>query len=69
MIIQSGSNTYEINRQDFSAAIDRNILPELIWQGGLTGGNNYVNVKVCDRLGQVMAIETFSGNVYVRNTI
>jgi len=64
MKITSNKNTYEINRMDFIAAIDRNILPELEWQEGLSEHNQYVNVKC--KNDQVVAIECYSGHVYQR---
>ena len=66
MIIQSGSNTCEINRQDFSAAIDRNILPDLEWQEGITDYGQYVNVKICNKTFDIVAIEAYSGHVYIK---
>lgn len=64
MKITSNDNTYEINRTDFIAAIDRRILPELEWQEGVTSYDQYVNVKCKD--DQIVAIEAYSGHVYQR---
>ena len=64
MKITSNNNTYEINRMDFIAAIDRDILPELEWQEGVSYGNQYMNVKIDDN--GIAAIEAFSGHVYIR---
>lgn len=64
MKITSNNNTYEINRTDFIAAIDRNIMSELEWQEGITSYDQYVNVKC--KNDQVVAIECYSGYVYQR---
>lgn len=66
MLITSGHKTYEVNRHDFTPAIDRGILPELEWKEGISDNNQYVNVKVDDELSDIVAIECFSGYVYKR---
>lgn len=66
MIIQSGSTKYEVTRHNFKPAIDRNILPDLEWREGITDYGQYVNVKICNKTFDIVAIEAYSGKVYIK---
>lgn len=65
MKITSNSNTYEINRHNFSPVLDVNIIPELEWQEGISEHEQYVNVKVDNELSSIVALQGYSGRVYL----
>lgn len=65
MIIEHKNITYVIDRDDYVRANSRNVLIAFPWEEAVTGYGDYVNVKIADK--DVKAIESVSGNVYIKN--